>query len=284
MQNSEFIRNIDPARSIRLKRRMLAPLFSIYTKPEKWLYARGIFSPANLTLPDFIGIGAPQGGTTWLYENLRHHPELFLSEKKEIRYFSIKFHESLRFSYARNFKAGGRKKKGEITPEYSILPLERIRFIRQILPDVRLIFIMRNPVDRVWSAARRVLSRLPDRKFEEITEEELQIYFKLPHCRNLTDYTTIFDRWLSVFPAGQLHVAFFDEIAQQPRELLRKIFLHVGVSENVDWSTFPCEKVVNKNPDAEMPPSARRFLQEMYRDQINALHGRFGGSVAKWLC
>lgn len=263
---------------------MLAPFFSIYTKPEKWLYARRILHPENLALPDFLGIGAPQGGTTWLYENLRHHPEIFLSEKKELRYFSIKFYESLRFSYARNFKAGGQKKKGEITPEYSILPIERIRFIHRILPDVRLIFIMRNPVDRVWSAARRVLSRIPSRKFEEITEEELQIYFRLPHCMNLTDYTTIFDRWLTVFPAEQLHVGFFDEIAEQPRELLRKIFKHLGVSENVDWSSFPCDKIVNRNPDAEMPEWARHFLQEMYRPQITALHARFGEPVAKWLC
>ncbi len=273
---------MDPYRSKRWKRRLLTPIFSIYTKPEHWLYLQQILSPRSLTLPDFLGLGAPQSGTTWLYENLRCHPEICLSEEKELRYFSLKIFKSLRFSYAAQFKHAGTRKKGEISPDYAILPRKRIEFIRSIMPEARLLFIMRNPIDRVWSAARRVLSRLPGRKFEELTEEELNTYFRSAHCRQMSDYTTVFAHWLSVFPAEQLHIAVFDEIASRPKEVLTEMFRHIGVSENVDWRLFPCDKVVNKNPEAVIPEKSRRFLEEMYRPQIEVLYQRFGSRLAGW--
>ena len=120
---------------------------------EKPLYGCGLFSTRSLRLPRFMGIGAHKAGTSWLHVNLQAHPQLFLPRQKELHYFDSYFHSrTLRF-YSGQFESADAKIRGEITPAYSILSPKRIRFIRKIMPDVRLIFIMRNPIDRSWSAA-----------------------------------------------------------------------------------------------------------------------------------
>lgn len=121
-------------------------------RPDKWLYSTGILSGKTLCLPDFLGIGTQKAGTTWLRLNLLAHPEVFCSTVRtggqwELHYFNNNFCKSLRF-YSRFFEPGRDKVKGDITPNYCIIPRGRIRFIRRIMPDVKLIFLMRNPIDR----------------------------------------------------------------------------------------------------------------------------------------
>lgn len=264
----------------------------VYGKPEKWFYARGILSGKSLCLPDFLGIGAPQSGTTWLCENLRRHPGVYVSYPKEVHYFDRNFCRSLEFFYSNKFKSGRQKVKGEITPGYSIITLERIQFVRTIMPDVKLIFLMRNPIDRQWSAARRILSRLPDEKFEGVDESKFYAAFREEYAKKgdyapgLTrgNYSAILDNWLSVFPREQLYIGFFEDIANRPKKLLSEVFAHIGVSRDVDWSSFPYKKVINKNPDFPMPEKYRDFLEEKYRQHIEALYKRFGDPVAGWRC
>jgi len=253
-----------------------------YSKVEKKLYALEIWSSKGLGLPDFLGIGAPQSGSTWLYENLRCHPELYLPDQKELHYFDRGFHRSLR-SYTNKFKPGCQKVKGEITPGYSILPLECIRFIQVIMPEVKLIFLMRNPIDRILSAVRRIFSRLPHKKFEEVDESEFYAYFRSERCRKRSDYLTILNNWISVFPREQLYLGFFDDIKNQPQKLLCDIFAHIDVSQDVDWNSFPYKEVINKNPIVPMPEKYRDFLEKMYYRDIEVLHERFG-APARWRC
>jgi len=119
----------------------------------KRIYELSLRSTDHLCLPDFICIGAQKAGTAWLYENLRVHPDIYMSKKKELHFFDINFYRSLGF-YSSWFEEGADKMKGEITPAYSNLPKRRIVFIRKIMPNLKLILILRNPIDRAWSAAR----------------------------------------------------------------------------------------------------------------------------------
>lgn len=255
--------------------------------PEKQLYARGLLPTASLHLPDFLIIGAQKAGTTWLKKNLHHHPELFLpelanhSDPTEVRYFDQQFHKSLRY-YSSLFSAGAGKVKGEKSPNYCTLPVERIRFIRAVMPDVRLILMLRNPVDRAWSHALMNLVRLSDRAFEQV--DESLFYDHFVRARERGDYLTIIDRWLAVFPREQLYIGFYDHIAERPQQLLGDIFAHLGVSQDVDWSSFPYNQKINRNPSIAIPEKYRSFLEEMYREDIETLYARFGEAVAGWRC
>lgn len=251
------------------------------TTLEKLLYANGIRSTNGLCLPDFLGIGAQKAGTTWLYENLCRHPDLYLPEPKELHYFDWGFHRSLRH-YSDSFKPGCHRLKGEITPGYSIIPVERIRFIRTIMPEVRLILLMRNPIDRAWSQALMNLVKLPNKKFEEVDRSEFYDHFRSERSVKRGDYDTVLNNWLSVFPRGQLYIGFFEDISNRPQELLSEVFAHIGVSQDVEWSSFRYKHVISKGPDIPLPRMYGDFLEEMYHRDIEVLSERFGVAMAGW--
>lgn len=148
--------------------------------------------------PDFVGIGAARSGTSWLYEVLDRHPSIWLPPIKELHYFddpsrSKRYYSYLRmrlisglwvrrpFSawdlqyffgrpcdewYSRLFEPGRRcgLLTGEITPAYAILDEAILERIQAINRQVKLIYLMRDPVMRCWSAVMkqgvaRVLAR-----------------------------------------------------------------------------------------------------------------------------
>lgn len=260
-----------------LRRRVLAALSAV----EKPLYVHGIRSTRKLSLPDFLGIGTQKAGTTWLWENLRVHPELFLPDKKELHYFDWNFYRPLTY-YARYFEPAGGKVKGEITPNYCALPPERVAFIARIMPDAKLVLFLRNPIERAWSRAVMVLVRKRGRAFDDITEEEwiAQLTSKRSIARG--NYPRMLHEWDQHYRDEQLYVAFFDQIVRQPRELLAEVFEHLGVSTDVNWDDFPYNQVIHQGEKAAMPEKIRRLLEDMYRKDIEVLHQRFGQRVAHW--
>jgi len=248
---------------------------------EKWAYATGVRSVKSLTLPDFLGIGAQKAGTTWLDHQLRHHPDLFLPGRKEVHYFDRDFYRRLTH-YARYFRGAGERVKGEITPAYGVLPIERIQFIHAILPDAKLIFLMRNPVDRAWSHAQMSLLNRAGRKIDEVSDERVMFQFKRRGAMLRGHYTTILDNWLSVYPKEQLYVGLFDDVVRQPEKLLTEVFTHLGVRTDVDWDAFPMRQVVHKGVGRPMPERFRAHLEEVYAPEIERLYERFGERVAHW--
>jgi hypothetical protein len=253
----------------------------LYATVEKWPYYLGIRSTTDLYLPDFLVIGAQKAGTSWLYKNLCCHPELYLPETKELHYFDSFFYRSLK-SYSLNFESGGLNVKGEITPDYSAIHLKRIRFIRSTMPDLKIIFFMRNPVDRAWSQALMNIVRNPKRNIREVEDSEFFAHFKHDRSVMRGDYQTILDKWLSQFPPEQMHIGFFEDIVNSPKETLCEVFGYLGVSIDVDWDSFPYNKVVNANPKIPIPEKYKVFLQDMYRSDIVLLKERFGLRVDSW--
>lgn len=265
-----------------LSRFLWLPLRRRFVDAEKWLYRRGMLEASSLPFPDFLGIGAQKAGTTWLYENLRSHPDLFLPEDKELHYFDWNYNNLL-WSYTKHFRAAGDRTKGEITPGYSILPVERIRDIHAFRPDLKLIFLMRNPIERAWSQARMNLVRFTDRAFEDVPDAEFYDHFEDPRSVKRGDYLQILSNWTTVFPENQIHIDFFERVAEDPRGLLRDVFRFLDVRTDIEWGDLPFNEVVFSNPRREMPQKFRQYLEEFYEDDIQALHKRFGLPATKWL-
>lgn len=235
----------------------------------------------GLLLPDFLGIGAQKCGTTWLYENLARHPNLFLPAVKELHYFDWHFRRPLSW-YCDKFAPGAGLTLGEITPNYCTLAAERIAFIRKIMPEVRLIFLMRNPIDRAWSQAVMNLAEKTGRSPDAVSDKEFHDHFHHRRSRMRGAYLENLDRWLSYFPEDQLYCGFFDSIVQQPRNLLQDILRFLGVSLDVDWNLFPAEQVVRKGVADAIPERHRAVLEQLYKDDIRLLHERFGDRIGRW--
>jgi len=244
--------------------------------PDKWPYQLGLRAVPN-TLPQVLCIGAQKAGTTWLYENLARHPEVFVPpEVKEVHYFDFLFHHPLA-DYAEVFAAGRGQVRCDITPNYGRLRAERIRFCHRVMPDARLIFLMRNPVERAWSQAVMDLAKRSNRRFEDVPAEDFQKHFRSPSIRGNGGYCDMIDRWLAVYRREQLFVGFFEEVTRDPRALLTRIFRHIGVSEDVRWEDFPLTERIHAGLGAPLPDAYRVSLEEIFAPEIERLARRFGG-------
>src|ERR1700756_3579440 len=127
--------------------------------------------------PDFLCIGAHKAGTTWLYQQLDSHPDFWMPPFKELHYFDqlasvqpassppcrnerdLRFLESIKSlsakpymdleHYARLFEPKGSLLSGDISPNYSTLSNEVIRRVVGYFPNLKVIFLARDPVERV---------------------------------------------------------------------------------------------------------------------------------------
>jgi hypothetical protein len=252
------------------------------TAAEHWLYANQLKSTDRLSLPDFLGIGAQKSGTSWLHLNLRQHPDAFLPELKELHYFDQRFQEPLA-TYAKYFSPARNRIKGEITPAYAILPVEHIRYIRAVMPNLRLIFLMRNPIERAWSHAVMILVTQAGREFADVSPAEFIEHFRSEANLSRGDYQTVIENWLSVFDSEQLYLGLFERIADRPIELLREIFRHLGLREDVNWEEFPYREKVYAGPGIAMPAEYRGILRDLYAPKIRRLRGILGPCVDEWL-
>lgn len=177
--------------------------------------------------------------------------------------------------------------RGEITPAYGLLPKEGIQHILRISPDIRLILLLRHPVERVWSHVRYTIGRRqrsnPNGSATDTSLEELRALAFSPQNRRRTQYPSIIQRF-AVVPAGRLHIDFFDRVITEPRSLLADIAHFLGV----DPSLFPrgtarIEQKLNSSPKLPLPPSIAAEIAETYRQEVEWLVANVDGVPNDWL-
>ena len=254
--------------ALKLPYRIVKKAYKSYQQRDKLLYQYGFLSSEKLFLPDFLVIGVEKAGTTWLYENLRKHPNVFVTHIKELNYFDRDFDTKRLKFYSDYFKNGLNKMKGEATPGYAYLSDHRIRFIRAIMPDMRLILMIRNPIEQQWSIAFQQLVRKHGFKIKDVPESMFFDFLKSKKNRPYWKggYSGILDRWLSHFPGEQLFIGFFEDISKQPKALLSDVFTHIGVSCDIDWNLLPYNEII-------VPPAGPKYRNyNPYRGAIDPQH------------
>ncbi|MCA9375373.1 sulfotransferase domain-containing protein [Candidatus Dojkabacteria bacterium] len=225
------------------------------------------------TFPDFLGIGAQKSATTWIDKMLRYHPMLYFPQTKEIHFFDQNFLNGLEW-YSNHFMFAGNKVKGEITPAYAILPSDTIAFIRRLVPEVKLFFIMRNPVDRAWSHALMEFMMVRKLKYEEITKEMFLEHFNGEGSIIRGDYATNLTNWFKHFPRKRLLLCFYEDVEENPQQLLESIMNHLSVDPNLyPWDKLDIKKRFLVNKQIELPDDLKARLQEIYKDKVAALKG-----------
>lgn len=252
------------------------PLRRLRSMVEKPLQARGLRRPR--TLPRFLGIGAQKSGTTWLHARLREHPDLYLPEDKEVHYFDWSFHQPLD-RYAARFEAAGDRIAGEITPGYAILPTARIRFVARVMPDVRLIYLMRDPVERAWSQVVMNSIEIDGEDPAAIDPATWLARLDEPRVRRRGDHLAVLDAWTAEIPRSRVLVGFFEEIVSNPDGLLARVHRFLGVEPR------PASKegVVRPGVRVPMPPEVRDGLVSRLRPELEGLARRYPEPAATWL-
>lgn len=194
---------------------------------------------SRASLPHFLIGGAQKSGTTWLARNVGRHPDVFLPSR-EIHFFDIDDHYARGLGwYASHFsEARTDQVLGEKTPDYLQMyrgqqHLHTAERIRQAAPDVKLLFVLRDPVKRALSALRHhiFLRRLPPKR--DVTDllfgrhqseaERWNILTGGLYARNLEHYFRLFN-------GHQIRVWVFEEdIMRQAQSTLNDVFNFIGV-------------------------------------------------------
>ena len=202
------------------------------------IWAFGTATARGRPLPDFLVLGAQKAGTTALYAYLRWHPGITGPSWKEVSFFDRHWWRGERW-YRGQFPLRSRGRLvGEASPSYLFHPLAPER-ARAVVPDARLLVVLRNPVDRAYSQYQHevALGREP-LSFEdalaaeeERTRGEVERIVADPRAfshewwdhtyaaRGL--YAEQLDRWLAVFPRDQLLVVTSDELGERSAEDVR---------------------------------------------------------------
>ena len=143
---------------------------------------------------------------------------------------------------------------GESTPEYSILPSEAVDDITRLNPDLRVVFILRDPVARAVSHIRMLHGYGEIRSPSDGVDD---MYIEGAVARS--DYGPVIERWRSRLTSGSLHLAAYEDIAADPGRFLGNICTFLGV--RADPSLFPNrDKVVFRGEEFTVHPEVLRTL------------------------
>ncbi|MEQ9079372.1 MAG: sulfotransferase [Sandaracinaceae bacterium] len=194
----------------------------------------------NAKAPDFLVIGAQKCGTTSLYRHLAAHPDVYMPGAKEVEFFSSdeRFERGLDWYIETYFgDAGGAAARGEASTHYMMFVPSVADRIRRTLPDVKLIAVLRNPVERAYSHYRMSQMRGQEsRSFAEAVEAclarppDAPIEVHGDYVR-LGEYGRILAAYARLFPREQLHIVLTEELADAPERTMAEVYRFLGVDE-----------------------------------------------------
>ncbi len=199
--------------------------------------------------PQFLIVGVMKGGTTSLYEYLIQHPQIIPSLQKEIDFFNYQFNFGLDW-YTSHFPPLPKYPKfitGEASPTY-LLDLKTAQRVFEYFPKVKLLIILRNPVDRAISQyydhfhwlgrEKRTLQDAINSEIEVLnslddpTEIEINSSFWQTQKGHLWRglYVYFIEKWMQIFPAEQFLILQSEDLYTHPQETLQQAFEFLGVS------------------------------------------------------
>jgi hypothetical protein len=204
--------------------------------------------------PNFIVVGAAKAGTTWLYYCLKEHPEVFVSTPKELNFFSNNSNFSKGFGWYENYfkETDSKIAVGELSPAY-MYPPEVPGRIHAWNPDIKLIFILRKPIDRAYSD---YCMNLDHGVFTPEVDKEMSTDSVIVH-QGL--YFEQIQRYLRYFPPEQLLVTFYDDLNSDPHSFLKKVYAFLGVK--IDFQP----EALNRRENAKKPLPKFKVAYESVR-------------------
>ena len=213
-----------------------------------------------MTLPNFLIIGAAKSGTTSLYKYLSVHPQVFMSPNKETNFFAYRdtlpvvkgwgtppamIVDSITSidEYKRQFRAvESQTAIGEASPLYLYSP-EAPENIRQIIPETKLVAILRNPVDRAFSHFMHLVRdrREPLNTFREAVaaeEERMEEAWTWDYFyTDMGRYYTQLSRYFELFNKSRIKILLYDDLLENSEVLMRDLFTFLNVNSDVDIDT-----------------------------------------------
>jgi hypothetical protein len=245
-------------------------------------------------LPQFLIIGTQRGGTTSLYNGLVQHPKIYGSSIKEVHYFDLNFGKGplwyrSHFPLARRRVRGTKEIAGEASPYYLLHPRVPAR-VQELLPDVKLIVMLRNPVDRAIShyhhmvrlgweqlSLEEAIAREPLRLAGEADRIRADPHY---HSANYRHYSYLtrglyyeqLINWSSHCARERFLILSSEAFFRSPRGVLNSVFVFLGLDE----FSGVCRRHDNAGHYSGTPQGIRRKLHEYFERPNSALFEYLG--------
>ena len=195
----------------------------------------------------------------------------------DLRYFLGRYNDRW---YASLFEQGKGHLTGETTPSYGIIDRERVARVYEIMPEAKIIFMMRSPIERDCSAVEMGL-RFKGRSPDQASIAELQAEFDRPKLRLFSDYRRTLEHWGTYYPPEQIFVGFLEDISFFPNELLRDLYSFLEVDASAKYRVIT--RKIHSGAGSEMSARFASLLAGNYHEALERLAADFGGYTAFWL-
>jgi len=256
-------------------------------------------------------VGAQKAGTSWLYRQLVKHPDFWMPPLKELHYFDElsripsvasararddrdrMFLESIkRLSarshldldhYAQLFAAKGRLLSGDITPAYSMLNDEVIERIVSRFPNLKVIFLARDPVERAWSQLSIGVRLRNISPFDATDLDEVIRNLLNPGVLLRSHPSKVVARWKRYVRPDLFRFYFFDDLESNPAALRRSILTFLGANPEKPSGRLRPEHNGNSTKEKlRLTNKVRCRVARFFEQELKAYATELGGPAKHW--
>ena len=257
--------------------------------PEVWLPQRKEIHYFDVRYPPYpsypdkeapadtkVGISLNHKLTSRLSRFKKYTPRRLVWEMY-YRYFprSDKWYKSL-------FISAGERLAGDFTPGYSLLDNDAVANVHKLLPNAKIIFIMREPIERAWSHAKMILGQHGFTPTDNISEGKFIEFLRGEASLRRGQYGQIIKRWKTFYPAESILCLYFDEISQNPELLIHEVINFLGLGPMSEEMYAMIHKEVHKGQDMKIPDTIYLELFNLYEQEMKELAAKNGGIAQKW--
>lgn len=270
--------------------------------------------------PDFLCVGMVKAATDWLFDQLLHHPDFWIPPVKELRYLnlpvprmdntvrklshykpkrrSLAHDADLAFleeaiplagqprdldRYAALFRFKGTHLSGDISPGYYDLDGETIAAIARRFPALKIVLMLREPLERVWS---HLSMRSREGHFDTTLLEDAEAFarwFAESEVRRACFATQVAQNWATFAPNVAFRFFFFDDVEATPEAGRAAIITFLGGNPGKKSGKLAAGYNRKANlPKLAMPEPIKTFLLAQLADEIRGCAEMFGGPAKKW--
>jgi len=208
-------------------------------------------------LPNFIVIGAQKAGTSSLHHYLSFHPEIFMSEHKELNFFNEKltWNKGLKW-YESNFTSDA-KIRGESSPHYTYYPSKAgvPQRMFSIIPNAKLIYVLRNPIERMISSYYDAYCGYNEHR----TIEEALLDSKDNVYLDVSKYFMQLEQYLQYYSKENILIVLAEDLKKERQKVLKNVFQFLGVDDSFECEEF--SSLINVSKEKIRRKKTKHFVR-----------------------